>query len=179
MEYKGQEINRMSINRNIISTTVYMQVCTSIEDIQAATHEDTHLQELKSYIIYGLPHKKDELKDNIRHYWLIRSKLAMIDRVAMEGKNIIIPLLLQKQILQHVHSSHMGIEKMRLLAYESVCWLNINTDIKNTVKKCATSMEYQQTKPHEKIIPYKMLHKPWGWLALIYLLLKVVHYCKL
>ena len=50
---------------------------------------------------------------------------------------------------------------MRLLAPESVYLINVNTDIKNTVKWCATCMEYEQTQPHEKGRPYEMPHKQW------------------
>ena len=53
-------------------------------------------------------------------YWPIRNELALIDYTAMKGKRIIIPFPLQKQILQQLHSNHMGIEKIRLLIYESV-----------------------------------------------------------
>ena len=35
-----------------------MSVCISIEDIQAATLEDAHLQKLKLYIMHGHSHKK-------------------------------------------------------------------------------------------------------------------------
>ena len=43
-----------------------------------------------------------------------------MDGIAMKGKIIIISFQLQKQILQKLHSNHMGIEKMRLLVHESV-----------------------------------------------------------
>ena len=33
--------------------------------------------------------------------------------------------------------------------------------MKNTVKQCATGMEYPEIKLCEKIIPYEMPHKPW------------------
>ena len=52
----------MNINVHPISTSVNILVCTSIEDIQAATQEDTDLQKLKSYITQGWPHKKDKWK---------------------------------------------------------------------------------------------------------------------
>ena len=57
-EDKDKAITGMNINVIAISTTVNMPVFTSIEYIQAATHEDAHLQKLKSYIIHGWPHKK-------------------------------------------------------------------------------------------------------------------------
>ena len=37
----------------------------------------------------------------------------------------------------------------------------MNTDIKNTVKQCATCMEYQQMQLHKKTIPYEMPYEPW------------------
>ena len=42
----------------------------------------------------------------------------------------------------------------------------INMDIKHTLEQYVTSMECQEMQPHEKIIPYKMLHIPW----------EVIHY---
>ena len=54
----------------------------------------------------------------------------------------------------------MGIEKAGLLACQMVYWINMYTDIENTVKQCATLMEYQQTQLPEKTMPYDMLYKP-------------------
>ena len=50
---KDQKITGMNINVNAISIPVYMPVCTSVEDIQVATHEDAYLQKLKSYVVHG------------------------------------------------------------------------------------------------------------------------------
>ena len=51
----------------------------------------------------------------MKKYWLIRCELVMINGIAMKGKRITIPFVLQEQILEQIHSNHMGI-KMRLLA---------------------------------------------------------------
>ena len=51
------------------------------------TCADAHLQKLRSFILQGWPHKKDELEHSIKHYWPIRSVLSMIDGSAMRGKN--------------------------------------------------------------------------------------------
>ena len=73
----------------------------------------------------------------------------MTDGIAMKVKRKVIPFQLQKQIPQQLHSNQMGIRKMRLLVCESVHWVNMNIDIKNTVGQCAIHLDYQQTKPHE------------------------------
>ena len=98
---------------------------------------------LKSYIIQGQPHKKDEVKQNMKHYWPIRHEVAMINGIARNCNKIIVPFLLPREILKQLHSNHMGIEKMRLLARELVYWVNIK-------KWCATGLEYLETQPQRE-----------------------------
>ena len=76
-----------------------MPVCTSVEDIQVAIQEVTHLKKPIPYIIQDWP-GKDKLENSMGHYWSIRSEFEMIDGIAMKGKRKIIPFLLQKQIPQ-------------------------------------------------------------------------------
>ena len=71
-----------------------------IADIQVATQEDTYLQKLKIYITQGWAHKNEEVEHMMRQYWSIRSEMEMIDGITMKGERIMIPSLLQKQILQ-------------------------------------------------------------------------------
>ena len=76
----------MNINMHVISTAVDIHICTSIEDIEAATRQDSDLQRLMPYIIQGWPYTKDEVKHSIQKYWPIRNELVMIDGIAMKGK---------------------------------------------------------------------------------------------
>ena len=64
-----------------------------------------------------------EVYHTMRQYWPLRNKLAMVDGIVMKGNRIVIPFQFHNQILQQMHSNYMGIEKMRLLAHESVYWL--------------------------------------------------------
>ena len=68
---------------------------------------------------------------------------------------------LHMQILSQLHSSHMGVEKTRLLVCKSVYWVNMNATMENEVKHCATCLEYQKTQPQEKTTSYEVLAKPW------------------
>ena len=63
------------------------------------------------------------------------------------------------QILRNLHSNCKGIEKTRVLVCKSVHWVNMDGDIKNTVKHCSTYLEYQNTKLQEKTMPYKVSAK--------------------
>ena len=57
--------------------------------------------------------------------------------------------------------NHMGIEKTKLLAHESVFWHNINANIEAYIKLCATCLEFQQMQPKEKITHYDIPLRPW------------------
>ena len=61
--------------------------------------------------------------------------MAVIGRVIVKGKNAIIPEVLKTQALDQLHINHMGIEKTKLPACESIYWININDDMENFIKK--------------------------------------------
>ena len=67
-----------------------------------------------------MPTYKGGNRTGLEKYWPIKHELAMIDDIALKGKCIIIPYLLQRQILEQLHSNDMGTEKMCLLTRESV-----------------------------------------------------------
>ena len=104
----------------------------------------------KTFIIAGCPHTKDELHTKIRLYWPYRDELVVIDGVIIKGRCIIIPDSLKQQVLTQLHTNHMGIEKTKLLACESVFWHNINGNIEAYIKLCATCLEFQQMQPKER-----------------------------
>ena len=94
-----------------IQSLVDMPECISIEEIQQALLQDVHLQQLKTFMIAGWSHTKDELHTNIRLYWPYRDELVVIDGVILKGRHVIIPNSLKQQVLAQLYTNHMGIEK--------------------------------------------------------------------
>ena len=137
-------------------TRMYIQ-----KEIQHASLQDVHLQQLKTFKIAGWPHTKDELNTDIRLYWLYRDELAVIDGVILKGRCIIIPDSLKQQVHTQLHTNHIGIEKTKLLACESVFWHNINANTEAYIKLGATCLEFQQTQPKEKITHHDIPLMPW------------------
>ena len=82
---------------------------------------------------HGWPSFQDEVQKDLQPYWTFRDEIAIIDSIAVKGRRIIIPVVLQDKA-QQLHLNHMDIEKTRLLACESICWINMNADIEVTVK---------------------------------------------
>ena len=161
VEGRDKPIKDMDVWVVAIQSSIDMSESISMAEIQQALSQDDHLQQLKKSIIAGLPNTKDKLPANIRPYWPYRDKLVVIDGVIIKGRHIVIPNSLRQQLLTQLHTSHMGIEKTKLLAHYSVFWSNINTDIKGYIKHCVTCLKFQQTQPKEKITHHEIPLRPW------------------
>ena len=79
----------------------------------------------------------------------------------LKGRHIFIPTSPKQQVLDQLHANHMGIEKTKLLSCKSVCWSNINADIKKYIKSCATCLGFQQMQLKEEIIHHEIPLRPW------------------
>ena len=73
----------------------------------------------------------------------------------MKSGRIIIPKVMQPEILQKIHYGHQGMGKCKLQAKSCVFWNNINQDMDKIVQGCVYCQEQQKTqcakslKPHE------------------------------
>ena len=147
----------MDVWVDVIQSATDILECISVVEIQQASAQDDHLQKLKNLIIAGWPNTKDMLHADLKAYLSYRDELAVIDGVILKG----IPTNLRHEILEQLHTNHMGIKKTKLLAHESVYWPNINADIDNFIKNCTTYLQFQQMQPKEKIIHHDIPLCPW------------------
>ena len=57
----------------------------TVNELEDATYQDQHLQQLMEYIIPGWPDNKDQLPLDIRTYWMFRYDMAVIDGIVIKG----------------------------------------------------------------------------------------------
>ena len=108
----------MDIRIDTIQSTTNIPECIFISQIQQASVQDDHLQCLKDIIITGWLSTKDKLHSDLRPYWSYRDDLVVINGVVMKGRCIIIPVVLQQQVLDQLHLNHMGIKKTKLPVHD-------------------------------------------------------------
>ena len=123
----------MELLVDIIQTATDMPEFLSMTELQQASSQDHHLQKLKHFIITGWPDSKYEMSTELKPYWSYRDELVVIDGMILKGRCIIIPNSLRQQVLNQLHTNHMGIEKMKLLAHKCVYWHSINAVIEKTL----------------------------------------------
>ena len=59
----------------------------------------------------------------------------------MKGCTMVIPKLMQGEILERIHEGPQGISKCRERAKSSVWWLSLNNDLEKVVKSCSICLE--------------------------------------
>ena len=112
---------------------------------------------MTAYVINDWPLTTAQVDKEMQLCWLFDNDMAVIDDIVIKGGRITVPALLQQRTLQQLHINHMGIEKTKLLARESIYCISINTNIENAIKRCTTYIEFQDT--HLKTNKYHMMYQ--------------------
>lgn len=82
------------------------------------------------------------------------------DGLILTKDQIIIPPVCRKAILDHLHSGHFGIDKMKSLSRLLCWWPNINDDIKQTAKNCE-QCSIGKAKSMHQLQAWPVANSPW------------------
>ena len=83
----------------------------------------------------------------------------------MKSGRIIIPKVMQPEILQKIHYGHQGMEKCKLRAKSCVFWNNINQAIKKIVQGCVICQEQQKAQCAESLKLHEISVRSWQIVA--------------
>ena len=118
---------------NALGSCIDIQDSMTAEETRLVTIDYKHLNMLSEYVLCGWPPMRAEVQKELHAYWSFKDKIAIIDIIVMKGKRIIMPESVQGKVLNLLHINHMGNERTRLLACESICGMNMNADIEDIV----------------------------------------------
>ena len=160
----GKEIEGLDMTVHEFETQVNASP-QKLDDIRRETELDSELQCLKHTIMNGWPEFRSECPPHICNYWNYRDELSLIDGILLKGNRIIIPKMLRCDVLNQIHYAHLGIDKCRLRARDSVFWPNINKDIADLISQCEACCELQNNNKKEPLIAFDIPPTPWHTLA--------------
>ena len=86
------------------------------------TQTDDELAILKHTIMQGWPKSIKQAPPMLHPYWMFREELTIEDGLIFKGTRIIIPNNQCKTILELIHEGHLGLNKCKLRAKETVYW---------------------------------------------------------
>ncbi|XP_021368105.1 uncharacterized protein K02A2.6-like [Mizuhopecten yessoensis] len=153
----SEEVERhvMSVLRNIPVSD------GKLEEIRQETLKDETLQEVVRIVEEGWPDHRSETPSRTHDFWTNKTELTHVHGILFKGDRIVIPRTLQAEMLQKIHTGHMGIEKSKKRARELLYWPGMGNQISDMISKCSTCLDYQNANAKEPILPTDIPKGPW------------------
>jgi transposase InsO family protein len=136
-----------------------------MKQLQEATEKDPQMQDLQSAIQDGWPNERQRCKASIAEFWNFRDELSVIDGIIFKGSRILVPTALRPEMIDKVHSSHMGAEKTKQRARDTLFWPGMAKDIDSKVATCQVCATTRASNPKEPLLPHEIPTRPWQKVA--------------
>ena len=136
-----------------------------LAQLQTCTAQDPVLLTLKTTVTTGWPELRDQVLIPIREYWCYRDEISVHNGVLFKNHRVIVPKLMQEEVLSRIHSSHLGIESCLRKAKDVVFWPGMSSQIKETVSECQICAEFQARNPRQPLQTHEIPARPWSRVA--------------
>ena len=146
----GEEILVNRIVQGLVPSAI------TIQDIKDATSKDQSCQKLIEDVT-----KYKSCRAELGLYKGIFNELSVVDGILLREDRVIIPSLLQADIIQLAHECHMGIDKTVKLIRET-CWFpNMHSMVSDYVNSCIGCQAAIPNTPPVPLQPNFMPERPW------------------
>ena len=132
-----------------------------LQQVRKETNRDETLQTLKEYVIRGWPEDKALIPEALLPYWNTREDITVADQLLLKGDRIIVPHNLRKEILQKLHKAHLGIDKCKMRAKDTVYWPGLNSQLTDMISQCSVCLEHKKAQPKEPMLLSEQPSRPW------------------
>ena len=129
------------------------QLCArsnSLQQIRIATQEDDELALLKHTITQDWPSTIKEVPSVLQSYWTFREELIKDNGIILKGTKIGIPAKKCEAVLKCIHEGHLGLNKCKLHAKETVYWPGLNDQLEKLILNCELCLKYSHSKCKQK-----------------------------
>ena len=129
--------------------------------MKTASMKDPTLARVMRYIREGWPYKLDN-NDPAEKFRKLSELLSSSHGCLLYGSRLVIPSSIRQQILEILHTSHLGMQRMKQLARTAVYWPGIDNDIVALCRSCVTCAEHQNAPPKSPVHPWILPEKLWS-----------------
>ncbi len=135
-----------------------------LSEIWKAQQEDATLRKIDEFSTNGWPEKK-KLDAECQLFWPVRFEIGSENGMLMRGCRIVIPKSMRAEMLEKLHTGHLGITKCRSRARETMWWPGISSHIETMIKKCTVCIQKSSNR-HEPLMTTDFPTRPWQKIAM-------------
>lgn len=132
----------------------------SAKNVSSETIKDVILKKVLDYTLHGWPNQTN-VTDELRYYYLKRNELSVEENCILWGYRIIIPVSLRNSLLCELHTTHLGIVKMKSIARSTFWWPNIDIDIEEVANSCEFCQNERKNPPKNVSCKWNIPNGPW------------------
>ena len=118
----------------------------SLHQLRLSMQADDELALMKHTIMQGWPKSSKQVPPELQPFWTFREELIVEDGLILKGTRIGIPKKQHKAILELLHLGHLGLNKYKLRAKETVYWPGLNGQLEDLVLNCEFCLKYSTAK---------------------------------
>ena len=127
--------------------------------IAKATEGDKELAIVLTAVQHG--QWPSRIDNTLTPYYNRKNDLAVVDGCLTWGRRVIIPKAFRKQLLEELHSNHLGMSKMKSLARSYLWWPQLNTEIEALARNCQQCCAVGPNPPAAPAHPWLVPQTPW------------------
>jgi hypothetical protein len=134
-----------------------------ISQMQQAAADDEEYQLLRKQISEGWPSdmNMDYINPSLKPYATFADELTVSGPFVFKGTRVVVPYGAREEVINRLHSSHMGINGCLRRARETVYFPGISNEIKRAVSQCGVCQRHQAEAAKEPLKPHQTPTRPW------------------
>ena len=128
--------------------------------IKTAVRKDPLLLQVMRYTRNGWPDKLPVDRLDLQPFFCRRNELSLEGDVLLWGMRVIIPKQFRAEILDELHTGHIGVVKMKGVARSYVWWPGMDADIESCMKACESCQLVQRNHTNALVHPWILSSLP-------------------
>jgi len=141
----------------------------TFETVQTETQKDPLLCKVFGYVKYGWPNHIPEQDNGLLPFFTRKDELSIVNNILVWGYKVVVPSKMRKYVLDELHSSHLGIVKMKSVARNYVWWPGIDDQIVAVANNCASCLMERNNPSKCQLHTWHYPSAPWERLHMDYL----------
>lgn len=131
----------------------------TIDEVRKQSQKDDTIQKVQESLQTG------SLEDMPKEFKPFSNELYSVDGLLLRGNRLIMPSILQNQVLELAHESHPGIAAMKRRLRQKVWWPGLDKQAESWVKGCKQCILVSNLGPPEPLKRTRMPERPWTDIA--------------